>query len=186
MIVGVEGFVEKKDPTFVHLNINGIIYEVNISVNTSNMIKKSRVKLLITQIIREDANLLFGFMEKDEKRMFDTLIKINGVGPKVAMATCSTFAPATFARVIADRDVKLLKRVPGIGPKAASRILVELADFIVDSSEESAIVDSSMLDATLALESLGFKKEQIKKALKGATGDVSTLVKYGLKKMQSL
>ena len=52
MIVGVEGFVEKKDPTFVHLNINGIIYEVNISVNTSNMIKKSRVKLLVTQIIR--------------------------------------------------------------------------------------------------------------------------------------
>jgi Holliday junction DNA helicase RuvA len=184
MIVGVEGFVEKKDPTFVHLNINGIIYEVNISVNTSNMIKKSRVKLLITQIIREDANLLFGFMEKDEKRMFDTLIKINGVGPKVAMATCSTFAPATFARVIADRDVKLLKRVPGIGPKAASRILVELADFIVDSSEESAIVDSSMLDATLALESLGFKKEKVQKILSACKGDdTQMLIKEALKKL---
>ncbi len=186
MIVGIEGLVEKKDPTFVHLNLNGVIYEVNISVNTSNMIKESRTKLLVTQIIREDANLLFGFMERDEKRMFDTLIKINGVGPKVAMATCSTFAPATFARVIANRDVNLLKRVPGIGPKAASRILVELADFIVDVSTESAIVDSGMADAILALESLGFKKEHIKKALKGATGDVSALVKHALKKLQRL
>ncbi|HIC78600.1 MAG TPA: Holliday junction branch migration protein RuvA [Sulfurovum sp.] len=185
MIVGIEGTVEKKDPTFIHLNVNDIIYEVNISVNTSNIIKESRVKLLVTQIIREDANLLFGFMEKDEKKMFDTLIKINGVGPKVAMATCSTFVPTTFARVVADKDVALLKRVPGIGPKAASRILVELADFIVDGNADT-VVDNGMADAILALESLGFKKEQIKKALIGATGDISSLVKHGLKKLQRL
>jgi len=60
MIVGLEGIVEKKEPTFIHLNINGVIYEVNISINTSNSIKDKKVKLLITQIIREDANLLFG------------------------------------------------------------------------------------------------------------------------------
>jgi len=187
MIVGIEGSIEKKDPTVIHLNVNGLIYEVNTSVNTSNKINEKRVKLLTTQIIREDANLLFGFMEKDEKRMFDTLIKINGVGPKVAMAVCSTFAPATFAKVISDKDVKLLKRVPGIGPKSASRIFVELADFIVDSNDESAQINNSMSDAILALESLGFKKEQIKKALQGATGeDVPALVKYGLKKLQRL
>ena len=185
MIVGIEGTIEKKEPTVVHLNLNGLIYEVNISLNTSNSISESRVKLLVTQIIREDANLLFGFMDKDEKKMFDTLIKINGVGPKVAMATCSTFAPATFARVVADRDVSLLKRVPGIGPKAASRILVELADFIIDSSENSSVVDG-MSDAILALESLGFKKDHIQKALSGATGDTSSLVKQGLKKLQRL
>ncbi|NOZ90114.1 MAG: Holliday junction branch migration protein RuvA [Epsilonproteobacteria bacterium] len=185
MIVGLEGIVEKKEPTFVHLNIGGVIYEVNISINTSNSIKDKRVKLLITQIIREDANLLFGFIEANEKKMFDTLIKINGVGPKVAMATCSTFVPATFARVVTNKDVGLLKRVPGIGPKAASRILVELADFIVDGDSDE-VIDSSMNDAILALESLGFKKEQIKKALSGATGDVSTLVKHGLKKLQRL
>ena len=186
MIVGIEGVVEKKDPTFVHLNVNGIIYEVNVSVNTSNAISEAKVKLFITQIIREDANLLFGFMDTHEKRMFDTLIKINGVGPKVAMATCSTFTPITFSRVIADRDVGLLKRVPGIGPKAASRILVELADFIVESEEANLAMDSSMGDAVLALESLGFKREQIKKALDGATGDTSALVKHGLKRLQRL
>jgi len=185
MIVGIEGTVEKKEPTFIHLNVNGLIYEVNISINTSNSIKENRIKLLITQIIREDANLLFGFMEANEKKMFDTLIKINGVGPKVAMATCSTFVPSTFSRVVADKDVGLLKRVPGIGPKAASRILVELADFIVDGNADE-VIDSGMSDAILALESLGFKKEHIKKALSGASGDVSTLVKHGLKKLQRL
>ena len=185
MIVGIEGTIEKKDPTFVHLNVNGLIHEVNISVNTSNSITEKRIKLLVTQIIREDANLLFGFMEANEKKMFDTLIKINGVGPKVAMATCSTFVPSTFSRVVADKDVSLLKRVPGIGPKAASRILVELADFIVDGNADE-VLDSGMSDAILALESLGFKKEHIKKALSGATGDVSSLVKQGLKKLQRL
>lgn len=186
MIVGIEGTVEKKDPTFVHLNVNGIIYEVHISVNTSNAIKEPKVKLLITQMIREDAHLLFGFMDIHEKRMFDTLIKINGIGPKVAMATCSTFTPITFSRVITDRDVGLLKRVPGIGPKAAGRILVELADFIIESEEATSAVDSSMADAVLALESLGFKKDQIKKALRGATGDTSALVKHALKQLQRL
>jgi Holliday junction DNA helicase RuvA len=185
MIVGIEGIIEKKGQTFIHLNVNGLIYEVNISINTSNSIKESRVKLFVTQIIREDANLLFGFMEVNEKKMFDTLIKINGVGPKVAMATCSTFLPSTFAKVIADKDVGLLKRVSGIGPKAASRILVELADFIIDGNADE-VVDSGMSDAILALESLGFKKEHIKKALSDASGDVSTLVKHGLKRLQRL
>jgi len=185
MIVGIEGSIERKDPTFVHLNVNGVIHEVNISVNTSNAMSEKRVKLLVTQIIREDANLLFGFMEINEKKMFDTLIKINGVGPKVAMATCSTFVPSTFARVVADKDVGLLKRVPGIGPKAASRILVELADFIVDGNADE-VVESGMADAILALESLGFKKEQIRKALSGAKGDISSLVKQGLKKLQRI
>lgn len=186
MLVGIEGSVEKKDPTFVHLNVNGLIYEVNISVNTSHTITEDRVKLQVTQIIREDANLLFGFMDINEKKMFDTLIKINGVGPKVAMATCSTFVPETFARVVADKDVGLLKRVPGIGPKAASRILVELADFIVDGNADASSLDNGMSDAILALESLGFKKDQIQKALQGASGNTAELVKQGLKKLQRL
>jgi len=184
MIVGIEGKIEKREPTYIHLNVYGLIHEVHVSLNTSNSINEPKVKLFVTQIIREDANLLFGFIEGNEKKMFDTLIKINGVGPKVAMAICSTFSPAIFSRVIAEKDVALLKRVPGIGPKSASRILVELADFIVDG--ESDLINSGMSDAILALESLGFKKEHIKKALAGATGDVSTLVKHGLKKLQRL
>ncbi len=67
--------------------------------------------------------------------MFDTVIKINGVGPKVGLAICSTFTPTSFAQIITNHDVNMLKRVPGIGPKGASRILVELSGFVVDGLE---------------------------------------------------
>lgn len=185
MIVGIEGTVERKDPTFVHVNVHGIVHEVHVSINTSNGINETKVKLFVTQVIREDASLLFGFMDLNEKKMFDTVLKINGVGPKVGLAICSTFTPSTFAKVVSSKDVSMLKRVPGIGPKAASRILVELADFIVDGNEESA-GSGSLGEAVMALESLGFKKEAIQKALSGASGDTSTLVKEGLKKLQRL
>jgi len=184
MIVGIEGSVERKDPTFIHLNVHGLIYEVFVSINTSNTISEKSVKLYTTHIIREDAQLLFGFAQINEKKMFDTLIKINGVGPKVALAICSTFSPETFAKVVSSKDVAMLKRVPGIGPKSASRILVELADFIVNGEEGEG--SSSMSEAIMALESLGFKKEHIQKALSGCSGDTGTLVKEGLKKLQRL
>jgi len=184
MIVGIEGTVERKEPTFVHLNVGGLIYEVHISINTSNTITEPKVKLFVTQVIREDADLLFGFMDLDEKRMFDTVLKINGVGPKVGLAICSTFTPATFAKIVASKDVGMLKRVPGIGPKAASRILVELADFIVTGEDTGSL--SSNVEAVMALESLGFKRSIIEKALVGCIGDTATLVKEGLKKLQRL
>ena len=186
MIVGIEGTVEHKEPTAVHINVNGLIYEVHVSINTSNAIDQKRVKLFVTQIIREDMQALYGFMQRNEKKMFDTLIKINGVGPKVGLAVCSTFTPETFARVVSSKDVGMLKRVPGIGPKAASRILVELADFIVDGSKSEGSVGASHTEAVMALESLGFKKESIQKALAGCSGDTATLVKEGLKKLQRL
>ena len=78
MIVGIEGVVERRDPTFVHLNVNGLIYEVQVSINTSSAIQEKSVKLFVTQVIREDADLLFGFMDTNEKKMFDTVLKING------------------------------------------------------------------------------------------------------------
>ncbi len=185
MIVGIQGVLEHKEPTFLHINVNGLIYEVFVSLNTSSQIESKDVKLFATQIIREDTNMLFGFFTKDEKKMFDTLLKINGVGPKVAIAICSTFAPDTFAKVINSKDVSMLKRVPSIGPKAASRILVELADFIVDSSH-SGIENNSQIEASMALEGLGFRKDEVKKALLGLRGDTATLVKEGLKKLQRL
>lgn len=184
MIVGIEGIVERQEPTFVHLNVGGIVYEVSISVNSSNAITEKKVKLFVTQVIREDADLLFGFMGMDEKRMFDTVLKINGVGPKVGLAICSTFEPSTFAKIVAAKDVSLLKRVPGIGPKAASRILVELADFVASAEGEGS--SNGSLEAVMALESLGFKRAHIEKALSGCSGDTSALVKEGLRKLQRL
>jgi len=184
MIVGIEGLVEHKEPTLVHINVNGLIYQVNISINTSNAIDSNKIKLHTTQIIREDTNMLYGFASISEKKMFDTLIKINGIGPKVALAICSTFVPDSFAKVVSNKDVSMLKRVPGIGPKAASRILVELADFILDTDTTPSSNDKN--EAIMALESLGFKKDAITKALQNESGDTSTLVKLALKKLQRL
>lgn len=187
MIVGIEGKIEKKEPTLVHINANGLIYEVCISVNCSSKIMDEKIKLFITHIIREDSQSLYGFLDINEKKLFDTVIKINGVGPKVALAICSTFTPSSFSQIVSSNDISMLKRVPGIGPKGASRILVELSGFIiedVDGSEEPGIA-AAQLDASLALESLGFKKDVISKVIRTCTStDTSALVREALKKLQ--
>ena len=185
MIVGLEGIIEKKEPTLLNLNVNGIIYEVFVSVNCSSKITDNKIKLFITHIIREDSQTLYGFLDQNEKKLFDTVIKINGVGPKVALAICSTFTPTSFSQIVTSNDVSMLKRVPGIGPKGASRILVELSGFIIDGDEESDSAASSSLEASLALESLGFKKDIVSRVLK--TCDATTtsdLVRQALKKLQ--
>jgi Holliday junction DNA helicase RuvA len=185
MIVGVEGEILLKEPTFLHMKVGGFVYEINISLNTSNAIyDHSFVQLLITQIVREDNSLLYGFLDQAEKKLFDKLIKINGIGPKVALAICSTFTPEEFVQVIKDKNLSLLKKVPGIGPKSANRILVELMDF--DLGIESS-VSNAKKEAILALESLGFKKDEIIKVLSDENAkDSATLVKLALKKLAKI
>ena len=185
MIVGLIGKVIKKEPTLLNVNVNGIIYEVFVSINCSSKIISDDVKLEITHIIREDSQSLYGFLDSNEKKLFDTVIKINGVGPKVALAICSTFTPTSFAQIVNEHDISMLKRVPGIGPKGASRILVELSGFIIDSSDKDDLSSNSSLEASLALESLGFKKDLITKVLSTCTStNTSDLVKEALKKLQ--
>ena len=186
MIVGLIGKVTKKEPTLLNINVNGIIYEIFVSLNCSSKIISDEIKLEITHIIREDSQSLYGFLDSNEKKLFDTVIKINGVGPKVALAICSTFTPNSFAQIVNENHVTMLKRVPGLGPKGASRILVELSGFIVDThdgSDNAAL--SSSFEAALALESLGFKKDIVAKILKTCvSGNTSDLVKEALKKLQ--
>jgi len=184
VIVGLIGKIIKKEPTVIFLNVNGVVYEVFVSLNCSSKIVSDDVIFEITEIIREDAHTLYGFLDSSEKKLFDTVIKINGVGPKVAMAICSTFTPSSFSQIISSNDVGMLKRVPGIGPKGASRILVELSGFIVDNSLDSEDANISF-EAQLALESLGFKKDIISKVLKTCNSTTtSELVREALKKLQ--
>eukprot|EP01029_Cantina_marsupialis_P007977 TRINITY_DN191454_c0_g2_i1.p1 TRINITY_DN191454_c0_g2~~TRINITY_DN191454_c0_g2_i1.p1 ORF type:complete len:188 (-),score=28.54 TRINITY_DN191454_c0_g2_i1:248-811(-) len=186
MIVGIEGTIEKKEPTLLHVNVSGIIYEIFVSVNCSSKITEKKVKLVTTHIIREDAQTLYGFLDPNEKKLFDTVIKINGVGPKVALAICSTFTPSSFSQIVSSNDISMLKRVPGIGPKGASRILVELSGFIIDGeADEGDDSSASVLEASLALESLGFKKDIVSKVLKSCSGSTTgDLVKQALKQLQ--
>jgi Holliday junction DNA helicase RuvA len=185
MIVALEGKVERKEPTFLHINVNGIFYEVFTSINCSGSITTNTVKIHTTHVIKEESSSLYGFMDLNEQKMFNTVIKINGVGPKVALAICSTFTPSSFAQVVEEKNVDMLKRVPGIGPKGASRILVELSGFVVDGEGSANSLTGNKNEASMALESLGFKKDIITKALNGCNGKTtSELVKEALKKLQ--
>ncbi len=179
MIAALRGNVLKKRPNSVLLDVNNVIYEVVVSLNTYSELE-GEVFVYISEIIREDSWTLYGFSSELEKQMFDTLIKINGVGPKVALAICSTFSPATFSGIIQTKNVSALKQVPGIGPKSANRILVELSEFNI--SEEN--VELEILDAITALEGLGFKKENIQKALKEInSSNTEEIIKQALKKL---
>ena len=190
MIVGLNGKIVYKEPSFVHIDVQGIVYEVFISLQTFSALGKESVSLFATQIIREDASLLFGFSDMNEKKMFAKLIKINGVGPKVAMAICSTYTPSQFATVINNKDLNGVKKVPGIGPKGAGRILVELAGFdeeLIASGSGSSETTLAFSQATEALEALGFKKDKISKALSACEGsDTAALVKGALKLLQTV
>lgn len=188
MIVAIEGTIEYKDPSVVHLNVGGLVYEVFISLQSYAALQNEQVKLFTAHIIREDAQLLFGFIDKSEKIMFERLIKISGVGPKVAMAICSTFSPSSFATIINNNDVAGLKKVPGVGPKSAGRILVELSGFdAILVSNATTTVSTAVSEASLALETLGFKKDQVSKVLSDCSSDdTASLVKEALRKLQKI
>ena len=184
MIVAIEGVIVKKEPTFVHLKINsGLTYKIHVSLFCSASLQLEKTSLHVTQIIREDADNLYGFMQNDEKKVFDTLIKVNGVGPSTALAVCSTLSPADFSHALASNSIEAFQKVPGIGPKSAKRILVELSDFSLEMEGLSSL-NSAMNETVMALESLGFKKERIKKVLSTCRAeDTSNLIKEALKKL---
>ncbi len=189
MIVGLNGKIVHKEPSFVHIDVNGVVYEVFISLHTFSALGSERVSLYTRHIIREDAQLLFGFLEMSEKKLFERLIKISGVGPKVAMAICSTYTPTQFATVINNKDMNGVKKVPGIGPKSAGRILVELNGFDAEilGSVETSSGSLAYGQASEALEALGFKKDKIAKALTACEGeDTASLVKGALKLLQTI
>ncbi|MCX6051878.1 MAG: Holliday junction branch migration protein RuvA [Campylobacterales bacterium] len=187
MIVGLRGVVAYKEPAFVHVEVSGVVYEVFISLQTFSALPHAEVKLFTSQIIREDAHLLFGFLEMSEKKLFERLIKINGVGPKVAIAICSTYTPSQFAAAINAKDIKAIQKVPGIGPKSAGRILVELNGFDEEMLSVSSPKTKSFNEASEALESLGFTKAKILKALSACSGsDTAALVKEALKLLQTI
>lgn len=180
MIIEIEGDITVVEPTFVHMKVGGITYKIFVSVNTSSSINKEFSSLKITQILKEDSNTLYGFIGHDEQRMFETLIKINGVGPRTAMAVCSTFIPQNFLSIVNSNDIKSITMVPGIGPKSAKRILVELSEF----SLSGVSTDTHIVDATMALESLGFKDAKIKSVFKLCKStDTASLVKEALQKL---
>ena len=176
------GKITKKEPTLLYIKCaSGVTYKISTSILTSSTCTLGEVvELHTTQVVREDAHLLFGFNTTQEQKVFETLIKLNGIGPSTAIAICSTLSPTEFANALTSNDMNAFVRVPGIGPKGAKRILVELGDFRLESE-----ANSYTNDAILALESLGFKRDKIQKTiLECSSTDTASLVKEALKKLK--
>lgn len=166
MIAFVKGNFVKKTPSFVWVDVNGVGYEVQISLNTYTHIQNMEEGILQTHlIIREDAHLLFGFHDLAEKEMFLQLIGISGIGANTARVMLSYMKPDDLTRAIVQGNAKVLESIKGIGKKTAERIVVELRDKLakqpVDSSLNISAWKGNTLhsDALNALIALGINRQ---------------------------
>lgn len=185
MIVALEGVITRKEPTKCVVKLaHGVSYEVKISLFTSAQIQTGqKQEFLITQIIREEANLLFGFLQRAEQSIFEMLLKVSGIGALTALAVCSTLKPEQIQLAVLNADEALFKSVPGIGTKSARMIIAQLSDKEFQATQEA----NANQDAFLALASLGFKSEKITKVLAICEAtSTEELVKEALKKITKI
>ncbi|CAM2994326.1 holliday junction DNA helicase [Legionella steigerwaltii] len=175
MIGWLDGhIIDKHQPGKLVLNVHGVGYDVETSLNTFFQLESinSSVGLHIHTVVREDALLLYGFLERQERELFRALIKVNGIGPKVAMSILSSTTPNEFIQCIQQENASFLMKLPGIGKKTAERLVVEMRDSIkqfsvpVSNSLSKFIPMMSGPDeAVSALEALGYKSQEALKAV---------------------
>ena len=195
MFAYIEGKLAEKNPAYVVIDVGGIGYWINISLNTYARIEKlDTARLYVHHIQREDVQALYGFFTREEKEYFGHLLSVSGVGPNTARMVLSAMETEEIRRAIITQDVPAFKKVKGVGPKTAQRILIDLKDKI-ELSEEKIALSSSLLDNTpfeealSALIALGFPRVKASAALsklrQSETADVSSeyLIKAALKSM---
>ena len=193
MISHLNGKLIEKNPTNVVIECNGIGYFIYISLQTYSQIPDRENILLQTHlVIREDANILYGFYSKLERELFKLLISVSGVGPSIAITMLSSMTTEQIQHAIASQDVALIKSVKGIGEKTAQRVIVDLRDKIQKTfniSNDLLTTDNTIKNETLiALEVLGFSRKISEKTvltLLKENPDISLeeLIKQALKKL---
>ena len=198
MIDSISGFLKQKNPTYAVVDVGGIRLKVNITISTYERLPStgSKTELLVYLHVREDILALYGFDHDDQRSMFLLLIGISGIGPRSAMGILSGASIAEFKKRIIAGDVKSLTVIPGIGPKTAKRIIVELKEkFVTEKDDDISMlfdaekVPDEMNDAIQALQSLGYSRIQAHKAMKkleksgDLIGNLEELLKKALKKM---
>ena len=189
MIAQLQGKLIEKNPTNLVIDCGGVGYDVKISLHTFSSIGSEEAIKVYTQfIVREDAQLLYGFASKEEREMFTYLISVSGIGPNTAMIMLSSLIPHEIAHAIQTEDVRTIQSIKGIGIKTAQRVIIDLKDKMAkwSSSVENLPVghNTNKFDALTALVSLGFDKKNAEKALdKISTGEdtVEQLIKGALK-----
>lgn len=169
MIAYLKGNLTYKTPTNIYLDVGGIAYDVNISLNTYEKIENLEQTKLYTQlIIRENEHSLYGFFELAEKQIFKQLLSVSGIGPNTARVILSYMNTEEVKSAILHDNVAAFKKVKGVGPKTAQRIILDLKDKIAkDSLELKNNIGNSPIsireEAISALVSLGFQKSQVSK-----------------------
>ncbi|MDQ3277294.1 MAG: Holliday junction branch migration protein RuvA [Bacteroidota bacterium] len=192
MIAFLTGSFARKTPSYVHIDVHGVGYEVQISLNTYTQIQDKESATLQTHlIVREDAQILFGFADESEKALFLQLITVSGVGANTARVMLSYLKPDELSRAIVQGNVKALEAIKGIGRKTAERIVVELRDKLAKQPVETDVNISSWkgnsleTDALNALIALGINRQvadgAIQKVLKQDPNvSVELLIKQAL------
>ena len=206
MIVYLTGTLLEATPSTVVLDVGGVGYELGISATTAASLPEvgsAGVSLFVRMVVREGAVDLYGFSTRDERTLFDKLVGISHVGPKLALSVLSTFSPAGLVAVVAADDVAGMSRVPGVGKKTASRLIMELTDvFAKDPSlsglaadaaspsvaKDAAPVASSVeTDVMEALLSMGFTSQEAELALEGheeaGAATVEKALAYALRRL---
>ena len=171
MIASLRGSFVLKTPSYIHINVHGVGYEVQISLNTYSKIQDLKEGTVLTHLqIKEDGHTLFGFAELAEKELFVQLINVNGVGASTARMMLSSMQPAELRSAIASGNTGALEKIKGIGRKSAERLILELREKMVKAGVESTshgfARNSLENDALNALMALGIQKNTAEAALK--------------------
>jgi len=188
MIGRLIGTLAEKSPPQLLIDVNGVGYEVDVPMSSFYNLPAlgERVSLLTHFIVREDAQILFGFLTHDERQAFRQLIKITGVGPRMALSLLSGLSVGELAQPVARQETGRLVKVPGIGKKTAERLLLELKGKLGDALVAPATVASdAQADILQALVALGYSDREAAAALKSLPADasVSEGIKLALKSL---
>ena len=194
MIGSLIGLVKNKKPNMVLIEVNGIGYEVNVPLSTSfkvPAINKSTY-ILTHLIVREDQHTLYGFATEEERNLFRALIKISGVGPKLALTILSGINTNDFIKSVLTEDIDTLVHLPGIGKKTAERLVVEMKDKVSEISDSLEIIEgglsisNTVREAQNALVNLGYKSSEARKILDNIDKDELTIEDLLKQALQSL
>ncbi|MEK8049641.1 Holliday junction branch migration protein RuvA [Ideonella sp. DXS22W] len=184
MIGRLSGTLAEKAPPQVLIDVNGVGYEVDVPMSSFYNLPPlgERVVLLTHQVVREDAHLLYGFLTHDERSAFRQLIRITGIGPKMALSLLSGLSVAELTQAVAQQQVGRLVKVPGIGKKTAERLLLELKGKLgpeLALAGGAAVANDAQADIVQALIALGYSEKEAGAALKTLPPDIG--VSEGIK-----
>ncbi|HQR82858.1 MAG: Holliday junction branch migration protein RuvA [Thiotrichales bacterium 32-46-8] len=197
MIARLRGQLIEKMPPWVVLDVAGVGYQVEVPLSTFEVLPAlgEQSSLLIEMVVREDAMLLYGFATEKEKSLFRLLVKVNGIGPKLALAVLSSLSVDAFVQAVREKNAALLTKIPGVGKKTAERMVLELAT-AVDSIVGAFVLNGTAVPLSLnnadsmmrqqaiqALEALGYKNAEAAQRVDKAWQDNAVLsdqIKYAL------